>query len=76
MFFFVFKLNFVVDILAFFDLATFGQFFKKIAKFFSHNLGGAAFHQSGFSLNAQFHLVFKTVSRISVALLLRKLLII
>jgi hypothetical protein len=28
----------------------------------------AAFHQMAFSSNAQFHLVFKTVSRISVAL--------
>ncbi len=29
----------------------------------------AAFHRMAFSLNAQFHLVFKTVSRISLALL-------
>ena len=29
----------------------------------------AAFHRMAFSSNAQFHLVFKTVSRISVALL-------
>ncbi len=36
----------------------------------------AAFHQMACSSNAQFHLVFKTVSRISVALLHPKLLMI
>jgi hypothetical protein len=32
--FWVFKLGFVVDILAFFDLATFGAIFEKLGKFF------------------------------------------
>jgi len=32
--FWVFKLSFVVDILAFFDLATFWLFFKKFGDFF------------------------------------------
>jgi hypothetical protein len=36
-------------------------------------LGGVGFHQMACSLNAQFNLVFKTVSRISVALLHPKL---
>ncbi len=36
--FLVFKLSFVVDILAFFDLATFGPFFEKFGEFFSIRL--------------------------------------
>jgi len=39
-------------------------------------LGGVGFHQNGFSSNAQFNIVFKTVSRISVALQHQKLLMI
>jgi hypothetical protein len=36
--FWTFKLSLVVDILAFFDLATFGQFFEKFGNFFSNLL--------------------------------------
>jgi hypothetical protein len=36
--FWVFKLSFAVDILAFFGLATFGPIFKKLGNFFSNCL--------------------------------------
>jgi hypothetical protein len=36
--FWVFKLSFVVDILAFFDLATFGLFFENFGNVFSNRL--------------------------------------
>jgi hypothetical protein len=36
--FLVFKMSFVVDILAFFDLATFWALFKKFGNFFSYHL--------------------------------------
>jgi hypothetical protein len=36
--FWAFKLSFVVDILAFFKLATFGAFFEKFGDFFSNLL--------------------------------------
>jgi hypothetical protein len=36
--FWVFKLSFAVDILGFFDLATFGLFVEKFGNFFSNHL--------------------------------------
>jgi hypothetical protein len=36
--FLVFKMSFVVDIFAFFDLATFELFLKKFGNFFSYHL--------------------------------------